>query len=120
MTETMSALKTSPGSPRPPRSLPAAQRCIYGVSALESSNMSRACLSGSWSGWAGNSMGDAPWRQLHVEEEHVPSLVARLRSASVALDGSPSVASPSVMLMTMGGKLSGCCASQREGRRAPE
>ena len=47
---------------------------------------------------------------MNVEQQHLAVLAAELLSRYAICSGSPSLESPSVMLMTMGGKQSGCSA----------
>src|SRR5207248_6593481 len=109
------ALKTNPRAPSPagmPSSL--ARPIMKGVRVLDISNSCLANLSGRPSSLAGSSMGfPAAEERWMLKTSAAPSSLPIEQSALASGTGSPSVASPSVMLITMGGKPLGCSATHR-------
>src|SRR5207247_8567369 len=86
-----------------------ARATTNGVSVDEASNSCLACLSGSLLALPGNSIDgpavDERWMLKSNTEPSSPLTAANLRASATR---SPSVAAPSVMLMTIGGKPVGC------------
>src|SRR5438128_3578922 len=107
------ALKTNPRAPSPagiPSSL--ARPIMNGVRLLDISKSCLANLSGRPSSLAGSSMAfPAAEERWMLKTSAAPSSLPSEQSAFASGTGSPSVASPSVMLMTMGGNPFGCSAT---------
>src|SRR5216683_8269923 len=107
------ALKTKPRAPSSagiPSSL--AREIMNGVKLLDISKSCLANLSGSPSGLAGSSMGlPAAEDRWMLNTSTAPSSLPSEQSAFASWTGSPSVVSPSVMLITIGGKPLGCSAT---------
>src|SRR2546425_4563001 len=107
------ALKTKPRAPSSagmPSSL--AREIMNGVRLLDMSKSCLANLSGSASELPGSSMGfPAAEERWRLKTSAAPSSLPREQRAFASWTGSPSVDSPSVMLMTMGGKPFGCSAT---------
>src|SRR5438067_10462248 len=115
------ALKMNPRAPSPagiPSSL--ARPIMKGVRLLDISKSCLANLSGRPSSLAGSSMGFAAAEERWMlKTSAAPSSLRSEQSPFASGTGSPSVASPSVMLITMGGKPFGCSATQRWTISAP-